>query len=54
MNASGEVNTGEQQHRAAESLLFNPRTFNPSDFDDETARQLRAMVDWFETGASSP
>ena len=47
MNASGEVRTGEQ-HRAAESLLFNPRTYDPSHFDDVTRRLLRATIDWFE------
>ena len=47
MNASGEVHTGEQ-HRAAESLLFNPHTYDPSDFDDVTRRLLRATIDWFE------
>jgi alkylation response protein AidB-like acyl-CoA dehydrogenase len=47
MNASGEVHTGEQ-HRAAESLLFNPHTYDPSHFDDVTRRLLRATIDWFE------
>lgn len=48
MNASAEVNMGEQQHRAAESLLFNPHTYDPSHFDDATRRLLRATIDWFE------
>jgi len=47
MSASGEVHTGEQ-HRAAESLLFNPHTYDPSHFDDVTRRLLRATIDWFE------
>ncbi|MGW7096477.1 acyl-CoA dehydrogenase family protein [Streptomyces sp. NPDC054874] len=32
----------------AESLLFNPRTYDPEHFDPETRRLLRATVDWFE------
>ncbi|MEV8033387.1 acyl-CoA dehydrogenase [Streptomyces sp. NPDC086182] len=31
------------------SLLFNPRTYDPAHFDPETRRLLRATVDWFET-----
>ncbi|MFN8125954.1 MAG: acyl-CoA dehydrogenase family protein [Candidatus Nanopelagicales bacterium] len=31
------------------SLLFNPRTYDPSSFDDETSRQLLALVDFFES-----
>lgn len=30
-------------------LLFNPRSYDPSSFDPETRRQLRALVDFFET-----
>ena len=33
---------------AAGSLLFNPHTYDPSHFDDETRRLLRATIDWFE------
>ncbi|MFE9828999.1 acyl-CoA dehydrogenase [Streptomyces halstedii] len=29
-------------------LLFNPRTYDPTHFDPETRRLLRATVDWFE------
>ncbi|MFC8226071.1 acyl-CoA dehydrogenase family protein [Streptomyces sp. NPDC057287] len=32
----------------ADTLLFNPRTYDPSHFDPETRRLLRATVDWFE------
>jgi alkylation response protein AidB-like acyl-CoA dehydrogenase len=47
MNSSGEVNTREQL-RGAESLLFNPHTYDPSHFDDFTRRLLRVTIDWFE------
>ncbi|MFD4366579.1 acyl-CoA dehydrogenase family protein [Rhodococcus sp. NPDC058521] len=30
-------------------LLFNPNTYDPQHFDDETRRLLRAVVDWFES-----
>jgi hypothetical protein len=36
------------RHGAAGSLLFNPHTYDPSHFDDETRRLLRATIDWFE------
>src|SRR3984957_12624498 len=29
-------------------LLFDPNTYDPSHFDPETRRQLRAVIDWFE------
>jgi acyl-CoA dehydrogenase len=29
-------------------LLFDPNAYNPSQFDPETRRQLRAVIDWFE------
>jgi acyl-CoA dehydrogenase len=29
-------------------LLFNPDTYDPVQFDAETRRQLRAVIDWFE------
>ncbi|MCD7438617.1 acyl-CoA/acyl-ACP dehydrogenase [Streptomyces lincolnensis] len=32
----------------ADQLLFNPRTYDPTHFDAETRRLLRATVDWFE------
>lgn len=32
----------------ADQLLFNPRTYDPTHFDPETRRLLRATVDWFE------
>ena len=32
----------------ADSLLLNPRTYDPAHFDAETRRLLRATVDWFE------
>jgi acyl-CoA dehydrogenase len=35
-------------HGAAESPLFNPHTYDPTHFDDETRRLLRATIDWFE------
>jgi acyl-CoA dehydrogenase len=31
------------------SLLFNPRTYDPGSFDEETRRQLLALVDFFES-----
>lgn len=31
------------------SLLFNPHTYDPSAFDEETAGKLRALVDFFES-----
>ncbi|MEU6996097.1 acyl-CoA dehydrogenase family protein [Streptomyces sp. NPDC046465] len=32
----------------ADQLLFNPHTYDPTHFDPETRRLLRATVDWFE------
>jgi acyl-CoA dehydrogenase len=32
----------------ADTLLFNPRTYNPADLDPEARRLLRATIDWFE------
>ena len=29
-------------------LLFDPNTYDPTHFDTETRRQLRAVIDWFE------
>ncbi|MEV0668608.1 acyl-CoA dehydrogenase family protein [Mycobacterium sp. NPDC050441] len=29
-------------------LLFNPNSYDPQQFDPETRRQLRALIDWFE------
>ena len=29
-------------------LLFNPNTYDPVQFDAETRRQLRAVIEWFE------
>jgi acyl-CoA dehydrogenase len=29
-------------------LLFNPNAYDPVQFDTETRRQLRAVIDWFE------
>jgi acyl-CoA dehydrogenase len=29
-------------------LLFDPNAYDPSHFDPETRRQLRAVIDWFE------
>jgi acyl-CoA dehydrogenase len=29
-------------------LLLNPNTYDPTRFDQETRRQLRAVIDWFE------
>jgi len=31
------------------SLLFNPRTYEPSSFDEATRRQLLALIDFFES-----
>jgi acyl-CoA dehydrogenase len=31
-----------------DGLLFNPNTYDPRQFDDETRRLLRATIDWFE------
>ncbi|CAM5655937.1 Acyl-CoA dehydrogenase OS=Streptomyces alboniger OX=132473 GN=CP975_02280 PE=4 SV=1 [Streptomyces alboniger] len=33
----------------ADALLFNPHTYDPTHFDPETRRLLRATVDWFES-----
>ncbi|MEU2561963.1 acyl-CoA dehydrogenase family protein [Streptomyces longispororuber] len=33
----------------ADPLLFHPHTYDPTQFDPETRRLLRATVDWFET-----
>src|SRR6478672_6704671 len=33
----------------ADTLLFNPRTYDPADLDPEARRLLRATIDWFET-----
>src|SRR6201996_9856097 len=30
-------------------LLFDPNSYDPSHFDPETRRQLRAVIDWFES-----
>ncbi|GHH62617.1 acyl-CoA dehydrogenase [Kitasatospora indigofera] len=30
-------------------MLFNPRTYDPAQFDEPTRRLLRATVDWFES-----
>jgi acyl-CoA dehydrogenase len=32
----------------SDRLLFDPNTYDPSHFDAETRRQLRAVIDWFE------
>ncbi len=29
-------------------LLFNPNTYDPQQFDPETRRLLRSLIDWFE------
>jgi acyl-CoA dehydrogenase len=29
-------------------ILLNPNTYDPAQFDPETRRQLRALIDWFE------
>ena len=29
-------------------MLFDPNTYDPPQFDDETRRLLRATIDWFE------
>lgn len=34
--------------RTTDGLLFNPTTYDPQEFDDETRRLLRATIDWFE------
>jgi acyl-CoA dehydrogenase len=31
-----------------DGLLFNPNTYDPQQFDEETRRLLRATIDWFE------
>jgi acyl-CoA dehydrogenase len=31
-----------------DGLLFDPNTYDPQQFDDETRRLLRATIDWFE------
>ncbi|NLE82085.1 MAG: acyl-CoA dehydrogenase, partial [Rhodococcus sp.] len=30
-------------------LLLDPKTYDPQQFDEETRRQLRALIDWFES-----
>ncbi|WP_070378237.1 acyl-CoA dehydrogenase family protein [Rhodococcus sp. WMMA185] len=32
----------------ANSLLFDPNSYDPEQFDPETRRQLRALIEWFE------
>ena len=32
----------------SDRLLFDPNTYDPSHFDAETRRRLRAVIDWFE------
>jgi acyl-CoA dehydrogenase len=32
----------------SKKLLFDPNAYDPSHFDPETRRQLRAVIDWFE------
>ncbi|HXB84996.1 acyl-CoA dehydrogenase family protein [Mycobacterium sp.] len=32
----------------SDRLLFDPNTYDPSHFDPETRRQLRAVIEWFE------
>jgi acyl-CoA dehydrogenase len=32
----------------SKKLLFDPNAYDPSNFDPETRRQLRAVIDWFE------
>jgi len=34
--------------RRTDGLLFDPNTYDPQQFDDETRRLLRATIDWFE------
>jgi acyl-CoA dehydrogenase len=36
------------QARRTDGLLFDPNTYDPQQFDDETRRLLRATIDWFE------
>ena len=31
-----------------DGLLFDPNTYDPQQFDEETRRLLRATIDWFE------
>jgi acyl-CoA dehydrogenase len=38
-----------QRPVAVSSVLFNPRTYDPVDFDDATQRALRATIDFFES-----
>ena len=33
----------------AESVLFNPRTYDPADLDPEARRLLLATIEWFES-----
>jgi acyl-CoA dehydrogenase len=39
--------TGAGEGKAM-GLLFDPNTYDPSHFDPETRRQLRAVIEWFE------
>jgi acyl-CoA dehydrogenase len=32
----------------AQFALFDPTTFDPAELDEESRRQLRALIDWFE------
>ena len=34
---------------AQDTLLFNPATFDASEFDPETRRVLLATIEWFES-----
>lgn len=33
---------------SSDGLLFNPNSYHPAQFDPETRRLLRAVIDWFE------
>jgi acyl-CoA dehydrogenase len=40
--------SGVSPARRTDGLLFDPNTYDPQQFDDETRRLLRATIDWFE------
>ena len=35
-------------------LLFDPNAYDPSHFDPQTRRQLRAVIDWFNDDKAAP
>ncbi|WP_411741267.1 MULTISPECIES: acyl-CoA dehydrogenase family protein [unclassified Rhodococcus (in: high G+C Gram-positive bacteria)] len=36
-------------HHVSHYALFDPTTFDPAELDEDSRRQLRALIDWFES-----